>query len=232
MSNSSKRWLWVGGAALAGAALTRWQLARLFTEEPRYQLERQIGPLEIRRYPSHWVAETRVGGVGWEAALNEGFRRLARYVFGANHRPLVLPPSGSDADVGVGSETPDLSLTVQGRLQAEKLAMTAPVNASDNGDRTYTIAFNMPRGRTGASLPVPDDERVMLTSKPPRRVAVLRYRGRYTADKVASKFAELMARLREAGLTHRGDPEFAGYDPPTTLPLLRRNEVWVDLAPA
>jgi hypothetical protein len=223
-------WFWVGGAFVAGAVITRWQLQRLFTEQPQYRVEGHVGDLEIRRYASRWVAETRVSGVDWDAALSEGFRRLARYIFGENRRSALLP-GGTPASIAERLE--NMTAPVQERtVEAEKIPMIAPVNASHNPDLSYTISFNMPSGRSFASLPVPEDERIMLTSKPPQHVAVLRYRGRYNAAKVAAKFSELRERVREAGLIARGEPEFAGYDPPSTLPLLRRNEVWVELAPA
>ena len=84
-------WFWLSGGILAGTALVRWQLGRLFNENPAYELERQIGPLEIRRYAPHCVAETRVSARSWDVALNEGFHRLAGYIFGAN-RPASVPP--------------------------------------------------------------------------------------------------------------------------------------------
>src|SRR5262245_23809470 len=82
-------WVWLGGAAVGGAAaIARWQLARLFTEHPKYQVEGRVGSLEIRRYAPRWVAETRIEG-SWDRALSEGFRRLAHYIFGNNHRGQV-----------------------------------------------------------------------------------------------------------------------------------------------
>lgn len=218
MLNRTKQpWIWWAGAAVAGAALARWQLARLFTEQPRYELEAKLGMLEIRRYPPRWVAETRVQN-SWDVALGEGFRRLARYLFGNNHRSQ-LPAHGS-----------------------EKLAMTAPVNVrvgrglvgtkEDAAAASHVVSFNLPAGRTRESLPRPDDERVTIALKPEARMAVLRYRGRRDGDTVAAKFLELLVALRRAGLRHRGNPQFAGYDPPSTLPVLRRNEVWIELEPA
>jgi hypothetical protein len=46
---------------------------------------------------------------------------------------------------------------------------------------------------------------------------------------VAEKSQALLEAVERAGLRTRGEPEFAGYDPPTTLPFLRRNEVWIEL---
>jgi hypothetical protein len=218
MRNRTKNpWIWWAGAAVAGAALARWQLARLFTEQPKYQLEAKLGMLEIRRYPPRWVAETRVQN-SWDAALGEGFRRLARYIFGNQQRSRVQSPS------------------------SEKLAMTAPVNVrvgrglvgtkADAAGASHVVSFNLPAGRTRESLPRPADERVTIALKPEARMAVLRYRGRRDGDTVAAKFLELLVALRRAGLRHRGNPQFAGYDPPSTLPLLRRNEVWIELEPA
>ena len=37
-------------------------------------------------------------------------------------------------------------------------------------------------------------------------------------------------KLEQAGLTPAGAPLFAGYDAPSTLPFLRRLEIWVPIA--
>jgi hypothetical protein len=54
-------------------------------EEPDFQTVLSEQPFEIRDYPALVVAETIAGGAQWPAA-NEGFRRLAGYIFGANRR--------------------------------------------------------------------------------------------------------------------------------------------------
>jgi len=239
-------WLWALGGALGGAAIARWQLARWFTEQPDYSLERHVGDLEIRVYGAAWVAETTVRDATWEDALHEGFGRLARYIVGGNHpspfQPSRLAPTnparpttalGADDGNDSGYQIPmPVSTVTTPRRRTERLAMTAPVNVTTHEDRTYTVVFNLPRGRTLASLPAPDDERVRLERRPRRRVAVLRYGGSRSGPRVAEKFSELLARVRAARLPYRGSPEFAGYDPPSTLPFLRRNEVWVELEPA
>lgn len=244
-NRETQKWLWVGAGVLGGAALARWQLARWFTPQPSYELEQRIGDLEIRVYGAHWVAETTVSDASWEQALNEGFRRLARYIFGENRpspfqadrrvapSPTALrEPRRSDDDNHPGYTIPmPVPTSAWPAPSRETIAMTSPVNVSTQGERSYTIAFNLPEGRTLASLPAPNDERVRLERRPRRRVAVTRFGGRYSGPRVAAKFSELLARVRSAGLAYRGSPEFAGYDPPSTLPFLRRNEIWVELDP-
>jgi SOUL heme-binding protein len=245
MANAaSRKWFWIGAGALGGVALARWQLARWFTEQPRYELEQRLGDLEVRTYGAGWIAETTVSDASWEEALDEGFRRLARYIFGDNRPSPFQPERLGRAD----AVRPALTARADDRHysgyvipmpaptvariapRSEKIAMTAPVNVIVHDDRRYTIVFNLPEGRTLASLPSPNDERVRLERRPRRRVAVLSYRGRYSGPKVTQKFSELLARVRAAGYAHRGRPEFAGYDPPLTLPFLRHNEVWLELA--
>jgi SOUL heme-binding protein len=241
-----RTWFCIAAGALGGAALTRWQLARWFTEQPRYDLEQRVGDLEVRVYGARWVAETTVNDASWERALNLGFRRLARYIFG-NNRPSPFQPDclgmpdptrniaatlpESSADVGYVIPMP--APTVARRIpRTETIAMTAPVNVTTHDEHSHTIAFNLPEGRTLASLPAPNDDRVRLERRPRRRVAVLTYRGGYSGPRVAQKFSELLNHVRVLGLSYRGRPEFAGYDPPSTVPFLRRNEVWLELEPA
>ena len=69
----------IGAVVLAAA---RWQLQRWFTDQPEYVVERRLGDLEIRRYPAHVEAQTRITELELETALQRGFRRLANYIFG------------------------------------------------------------------------------------------------------------------------------------------------------
>jgi len=185
----------VGLVASGVGALVYWQLQRWFTEEPRYEVERKVHGVEIRHYPAIVRAETLIDDDKADAAVNQAFRRLAGYIFGAN-------------------------------ATRSKIAMSAPVTQAS------VVTFTMPRGRTLADLPAPRDPRVRLRSAPPRRVAVLRYSGRTTPDRVREKELVLRAALAREGLVATGEVVSARYDPPSTLPLLRRNEVWLDLAPA
>lgn len=197
LTGSRRGGLIAGSATLALAGALRWQLQRWFTEQPAYEVERRIGDLEIRRYAPRVEARTWIEAP-FREALDQGFRRLAGYIFGGN---------GGD----------------------EHIAMTTPVSSS-RADGGRVVTFTMPPGMALADLPRPDDPKVELREVPERRVAVLRFRGRYRADEVEAQARRLRELAAEAGLPAMGEPMFAGYDPPMTLPLLRRVEVWLELA--
>jgi hypothetical protein len=65
---------------------------------------------------------------------------------------------------------------------------------------------------------------------PRARVAVIRFSGTYSPDKIAEKERDLLERVRTAGLKPAGTVCFAGYDSPAALPPFRRVEVWVPIA--
>ncbi|MBZ0237916.1 MAG: heme-binding protein [Deltaproteobacteria bacterium] len=111
----------------------------------------------------------------------------------------------------------------------EKIAMTVPVTVVRSIDG-YTVSFVMPSDHPLSSLPRPRDIRIALASLPAQRLAALCFRGRYTGALVTRKGAEMVRQVLEGGLDTTGEPVFAAYDPPTTLGLLRRNEVWMELA--
>lgn len=208
-SRTQKRVLAAAGAVV-GLNLVRWQLQRFFTPRPRYQVLQHDGPFEIRRYPAMVVAQTRVNS-GFDLALNEGFGRLAGFIFGKN--------TGHER---VSMTTP--VMTQHESLEFDSLTTEAQV------DGGYTVSFVMPPERTVADLPLPDDDRVMLRELQPRTVAALRFSGRSGSERVRRASERLMDQARSHGIEVLGEPAFAGYDAPSTLPLLRRNEVWVQVA--
>jgi hypothetical protein len=95
----------------------------------------------------------------------------------------------------------------------------------------WTVAFVLPEGMTPATAPVPTDPRVVIAELPARRVGVVRYSGFFTERKAEENAAALLAWLAERGERPAGAWSAAGYNPPWTLPPLRRNEVLVPLTP-
>ena len=83
----------------------------------------------------------------------------------------------------------------------------------------------MPAQWTLASLPVPNDPAVELVAVPAATYAVLRFTGSTSAEAVAPRRAELASALAGSGWVARGEPVAWFYDPPWTIPFLRRNEV-------
>ena len=196
-------------AAVGAAAWFFTQGRRV--EEPAYTVEERDGDIEIRRYAPRVVAETEVTGTR-DGASREGFRRIAGYIFGGNHRREKIAMTAPVSQRGAG----------------ERIAMTAPVSQRGAGDR-WTVAFTMPSAQTLRTLPTPDDARVALRLAPAQRVAVVRFAGS-TDDAAVRARTEALARWAAArGLRTQGDAELNRYDPPWTPPFLRRNEVWTAL---
>ena len=63
------------------------------TEHQPYDVLREHPGFELRRYPDHVVAETRVTG-SFEGVGNSSFRRLVAYIGGRNTRSLKVAGAG------------------------------------------------------------------------------------------------------------------------------------------
>jgi hypothetical protein len=196
-------------AGLASAATP--SLADSDVEHARYSVVTSQGQIEIREYAPQIVAETTVAGERDEA-IREGFRRLAGYIFGDNApkqkiamtAPVVQAPKG------------------------EKIAMTAPVDQARTGEG-WRVRFTMPAEYTMATLPQPNNEAVRLAEVPGKRMAAIRFSGVATEGDLAENERKLLDFTNEQGLTPKGAPHYAFYDPPWTLPWNRRNEVMVEI---
>jgi len=182
-------------------------------EQPKYEVTSADGSIELREYGAMILAQAEVQGER-KAAINEGFRLIAAYIFGANE------PSAK------------ISMTAPVQQQAKQtISMTAPVTQQAAGG-IWTVSFIMPKDWTMETLPTPKDERVRLVPVPAKRMLVIRFSG--TADErvIATKTAELSRYAADHKLSVTGEPLLAFYNPPWTLPFLRRNEIMLELAPA
>jgi hypothetical protein len=94
-----------------------------------------------------------------------------------------------------------------------------------------TMRFFMPSARSRASLPDPLDPRVRIVELPGETLAVLRFTGGIGTAAVERRRAELLKVVEASGWRAMGAPVSFFYDPPWTVPFLRRNEVAVPVAP-
>ncbi len=180
-------------------------------EEPAFTTQTHDGDFEIRHYGARVVARTQVEGDA-SSAGSEGFRRLAGYIFGKNHRKF------------------EIAMTAPvGQQKGVSIPMTAPVGQRREGT-TWTVSFTMPAGATLPTLPEPDDTRVVLEELPPIDVAVVRFSGRWTDENVRERTDALRTWVASRGLRVTGDPEVNRYDPPWKPWFLRRNEIWLPIA--
>jgi hypothetical protein len=189
-------------------------------EQPDYTVVYKDGAVEYRQYEPFLVSETVIENTGdYQDAGNEGFRRLFRYITGANQ---------SAADIAM---TAPVSQTRQTR--GEKIAMTAPVQQQETSDG-WTVAFMLPTKYTLETAPVPTDPRVRVREVPGKLVAVLRYSGRWTERNFNQKQAKLLESLAASNVNTVGEMQTALYDPPYKPWFMRRNEVMiaVDRLPA
>ena len=193
-------------ALLASLALAACSVVgvRSGTEEPAYAVMATEGGVEIRQYGPRAAAETTVDATEL-AARSEGFQRLAGYIFGRN----------------AGSSKISMTAPVA-QSAAQTIAMTAPV-AQDGS----VIRFFLPAALAADTAPRPLDDRVRIVTVPGEMVAVLRYSGSTRPDAVADQKARLLQALKSGPWMADGTPFSWFYDPPWTLPPLRRNEAVV-----
>lgn len=182
------------------------------TEEPSYRAEPLIDGVELRHYLPRLAAETTVFADSREAALHTGFRRLAGYIFGGNHRHGAVAASVSERETARGGQ---------------KIAMTAPVAQDGDAEQGWDVRFYLPAAWTVQTLPEPDDNRVRIVELPAQTVAVLRFSGDRRADAISRRTEQLREALRATGFDSGDEATAWFYDPPWTLPPLRRNEVAV-----
>lgn len=190
-------------AALAGNIMSN-------VEQPDYKLVTSEGNIEIRDYAPMILAQVEVPGERKEA-IREGFKILADYIFGNN----------------TSNSRMEMTAPVTNEL-SEKMAMTAPVLQEQVMDR-WKVRFVMPKKYSLETLPKPNSKEVNLIPLPARRFAVIRFSGLADDETIKQHTEELKAYILAETLKQIEGPSLAFYNPPWTLPFLRRNEVMIEI---
>lgn len=205
-----KRSIWViAGLVIIGAAA--WGPIVSNVEEAKYEVVQSQGSIQIRDYAPMIVAETQVAGAR-EEAISQGFRAIADYIFGNNiHKENVAMTA---------------PVTQQA---AQNIPMTAPVT-QQRAAEGWTVRFVMPANYSLQTLPKPTNDAVTLKEIPGKRFAVVRFSGMASENSLKKQTEALQAFMRQEKLSAQSAPTFAFFNPPWTLPFLRRNEVMMEIS--
>lgn len=179
------------------------------TETLDHDVLSTTGPIELRRYAPHLVAEVEVAADSVRAAAELGFSPLADYIFG-NNTPREQ----------IAMTTP-----VTAEAAGEQIAMTTPVTSSSRGGGTFVVRFSMPRASTLATMPEPVNERVRVVQIDERLVLARCFRGASDPTRIDTGGDELVAYAAEHDLEVEGSPVWAGYSAPSVPTPLRRWEI-------
>jgi len=174
-------------------------------ETPAYRLVGTGDGYELREYPSYGVAVTPIT-VKWDvASIATGFNSLAAYLLGSNQR-------------------------------SEAMEMTTPLRVDVLPSGAAEMAFPLPSKYTASTAPAPSDGRASLRQAEAQLVAVSEFTGFATEGEVQRQFSKLTSQLRRDAVDLVDDGAYSvyQYNPPYTLPWLRRNELALSirLAPA
>ncbi|MGB5395939.1 MAG: heme-binding protein [Gammaproteobacteria bacterium] len=184
-------------------------------EEATYTVAIKQDNFELRDYDPMIIVETTIDD-DFENAGSQAFRRLFAYISGDNvanseiamTAPVIADPAGTSPGTDI--------------------AMTAPV-LQEYSMGGWRYAFVLPADFTLETAPKPLDDNVKLAAVAGKKVAVIQFSGFWSEESMQDKTSALNDWISANNLTSTSEPRWAGYNPPWTIPFLRRNEVMIDV---
>jgi len=196
------------GSILVGCAMVGPIMSDV--EKPKYQATALTNEIELRSYDPMLVAMVQMSG-SRKDVISEGFRVLADYIFGNN------------------TLEQNISMTAPVEQQAgQKISMTAPVQQQQRSN-SWMISFVMPKQFTLKTIPKPNNEMVKINEVPAQRFITIRFSGSNSDDNIRKNESALFNYITQNKINVTGEPKYAFYNPPWTLPFMRRNEIMVQL---
>ena len=116
-----------------------------------------------------------------------------------------------------------------GNVQNQSIAMTAPVISTMPNAGPVDIFFVLPSIYNLQTLPKPNSSDVILQKQDWQEVAIYRFGGWATEERVQEKQKKLQEILEQKGFRVVGEWRVAQYNPPYTPPPFRRNELMVQI---
>ena len=168
-------------------------------ETPKYDVIKKDRQIEIRHYLGYINATVDIESDSHSTAGSQGFGYLANYIFGGNKN-------------------------------GQKIPMTAPVSTSKkNKSNHYSISFTMPSKYSQESLPIPNNDNVVIEKIEKYKAVVIKFSGYTTESKLENKTKELKMWAKQHKLNLIGAPIISRFDPPWKPGFLRHNEISIKI---
>ncbi len=171
--------------------------------------------IELRHYDSLVLVTTPMNG-GMDNGQNAAFGRLFKYI------------SGENIDQSKIAMTAPVFMSDEAKSEGQKIAMTAPVFMGNNNDN-FTMSFVLPATMTIDTAPLPTNKDVTLEEIKNYKVAAIKFSGYLNQDTIDAHKMKLENWINANGYKATGQYKSAGYNPPFTIPALRRNEVMIPI---
>ena len=169
--------------------------------------------IEVRFYAPMILVSTNMSqGSGYSA-----FGKLFKYIGGENQGATKISMTA-----------PVLMDNKESDTKGTAIAMTAPVFMNESADASI-MSFVMPNDFTLANTPVPSNPEIWVREQRDYKVAAIQFNGTLSDSNVEKHTKILTAWLAENNYTTISSPVKAGYNGPLTLPMLRKNEVLIEV---
>jgi hypothetical protein len=168
-------------------------------EKVSYEVLKKIDDVEIRKYPSIFLAVVE----GYEG--DSGFNLLFNYISGSNKTKKQI----------------QMTAPV---ITSEKIPMTAPVITKED-----YMAFVLPASYNKDTIPIPTNSDVNIKHQPEKIFAVLRFSGKTPRIKVEKQIKRLLEILNNNKIQTIDDPILMRYNSPFAPGFMRRNEIGVEI---
>ena len=117
----------------------------------------------------------------------------------------------------------------KGNKTAQKIAMTAPVIATQRTDKSqedeWFVSFVMPSGSNIGHLPNPNDPNVVLRDLDSETCIALSFRGKATAALSEKKIQHLRSAAAKENISLSAETRICRFDPPFKPGFLQYNEI-------
>jgi hypothetical protein len=195
--------------------------------EPAYDIVlSRIAPYsyEVRHYGQRFAIETAYNA---RDGTGDAFMRLAGYI------GVTTSPQNTG-----GSSIAMTAPVVTESTRGTTIAMTAPVVTADvpNADHLKKMQFILPAEYDDIKkIPQPTNSAVSIVVVPASTGAVYRFSGWVNDKKERNQLAHLVQQLNSDGVNIDEKDALETYllwqfNPPFTIPSLRRNEIWLPLS--
>jgi hypothetical protein len=176
-----------------------------------------VQQIEVRNYDSMVLVSTSMSS----DSSNGAFRKLFGYITGDNEGAIEISMT---APVIMD----DNNATKNDIQKGAEISMTAPVFMNESADNN-SMSFVMPKDFTLATTPKPTNPDVYVSELKDYKVAVIQFSGTLSDSNVEKHTNILAAWMNENGYDAIGEPLNAAYNGPLTLPMLRTNEVLIEV---